>query len=394
MASRNRVIYQSEGLYISEDAGSTLQADHEQVERVQSANYSYTINRQDVNQYGELARIDSIVLEPPTVSVDFTYLLTDGFNERCLGFFVQNTGGGAGAQRNAETAANQVGNFASGHMVAHSGQNIFIVTGPDGEDLNEQGALVDTNTDAARDTVIGIGNCYISDYSIDLSVGALPTASVTMEGANVRSSITGKFFQSPAIDQEDGSSVGHAIVALPDPATSPGGGTGTNGTAIVALRPGDITLGLTNVSGETTAELVGNEGAHIQSCNISIPLSRSPLERLGSKFPFARSVDFPVNVTMSVSAIVNQTDASNLVDVLDSGAQTISVRLKSTNADTVMTDAMRFELKGAKLESESYSSSIGSNKTVDLVFNAQVAGPNDTDNGLFVSGANAHPIFA
>jgi hypothetical protein len=59
-----------------------------------------------------------------------------------------------------------------------------------------------------------------------------------------------------------------------------------------------------------------------------------------------------------------------------------------------MTDAMRFELKGAKLESESYSSSIGSNKTVDLVFNAQVAGPNDTDNGLFVSGANAHPIFA
>ena len=89
MASRNRVIYQSEGLYVSENASLTAEIAHEQLERVQSANYSYTINRQDVNQYGELARIDSIVVDPPTVSVDFSYLITDGYNERCLNFHVE-----------------------------------------------------------------------------------------------------------------------------------------------------------------------------------------------------------------------------------------------------------------------------------------------------------------
>ena len=151
--------------------------DHEQLERVQSANYSYTINRQDVNQYGELARIDSIVLDPPTVSVDFSYLLTDGFNERVLGFFVENTGGIGGAA--GAVVGEGSGNMASGHLVAHSGQNVFIVTSPDGVDLNKGEAL------DASDTVIGIGNCYISDYSIDLSVGALPTVSITMEGANM-----------------------------------------------------------------------------------------------------------------------------------------------------------------------------------------------------------------
>ena len=48
-------------------------------------NYSFTINRQDVNQFGHLARIDSVVLEAPTVSMDFSYFLTDGDNERLMG---------------------------------------------------------------------------------------------------------------------------------------------------------------------------------------------------------------------------------------------------------------------------------------------------------------------
>ena len=79
--ARNRVIYQSEALYTSKDASSRLTGDHRQLHRVQSANFNYTINRQDINQFGELARIDSVVLDPPTVSTDFSYYLTDGMNE-------------------------------------------------------------------------------------------------------------------------------------------------------------------------------------------------------------------------------------------------------------------------------------------------------------------------
>ena len=111
MANRNRVIYQSEGLFVSEDASTKLAAGIEQLGRVQSANYSFTINRQDVNQFGDLARIDSLVLDPPTVSVDFSYYLADGFNERALGFFVQNSGG-ANRQRGGGATTNSVGNFA------------------------------------------------------------------------------------------------------------------------------------------------------------------------------------------------------------------------------------------------------------------------------------------
>ena len=129
--ARNRVIYQSEALFVSDDASSKLASKHEQIERVQSANFSYTINRQDVNQFGNLARIDSLVLDPPTVSVDFSYYLTDGFNERALGFFVE-TG----------ALTPTTGNFASGHMIGSSGKNIYIATSPEGSDINRGLSLI------------------------------------------------------------------------------------------------------------------------------------------------------------------------------------------------------------------------------------------------------------
>jgi hypothetical protein len=392
MANRNRVIYQSEGLFVNDNASSTGAANAEQLGRVQSANYSFTINRQDVNQFGDLARIDSLVLDPPTVSLDFSYYLTDGFNERALGFFVQNSGS-TGTNRGINAGSNTEGNFASGHLTANSGVNLYIVTSPDGEDLNKgisgQGEAID-----ASDTVIGIGNCYVSDYSLDLSVGSLPTVSVTMEGANMRSTSDGSSIINPAINQEDGTAATDTPQAgkilLPNP-TENGGITGVEGEApITALRPGDVSVSLANVAGESLAVIDGAAGAHIQSVSVGLPLSRSPIQRLGSKFPFARDVDFPVDISMSVSAIMNDTHSANLVDILNSGVQTVSFAVNDPDGTTA---AIRGTLKGAKLDSESFSSSIGSNKTVDLTFSTQVGGPNDTTNGFFMSGIGFNSIF-
>jgi hypothetical protein len=380
--ARNRVIYQSEGLYVSNVASSGSAASHEQLNRVQSANYSFTINRQDVNQFGDLARIDSLVLDPPTVSLDFSYYLTDGFNERALGFFVQHTGTATSSQRFANAEELSSGNFASGHLTSSSGANFFITTSPDGEDLNKDPSQkLDTN-----DTVIGIGNCYVSDYSVDLSVGSLPTVNVTVEGANMLSSASGSGFASPAVDQENGQSVSNLIV-LPNPTQD--GGIDSKGGPITALRPGDVTLGLGNVDGESLVKLSGADGAHVQSASISLPLSRTPIDRLGSRFPFAREVDFPVNATLNVSAIVANTQAANLADILNSGVQEATITVNDNAGDK----AIEYKMKGLKIDSQSFSSSIGSNKTVDITFSTQIGGPNDESNGVFMSGAGFNPVF-
>lgn len=366
--ARNRVIYQSEALYVSEDAGSTAKTKHHQLERVQSANYNFTINRQDINQYGQAARLDSIVMDAPTVGLDFSYYLTDGGNEKALGFNI--------------SGSNQ---FASGHMVQSSGANLYILTVDEGKDAVEA-------TTGDRKSVIGLGNAFLSDYNVDLSVGSLPTASVSMECSNIASdtslsgdanTISGTSL--PSVDITNGDKiVGDALL----PAAS------TGESDLTALRPGDIEVDISSLDGVSLSDLNGpdtEDSIHIQSASLSVPLSRSPLQRLGTRFAYARTVDFPVNATLSVNAICNDVTAKNLADIIDdTEGKNVTLTLKGEAGAT----KMLYTLKGCRVDSESFSSSIGSNKSVDLTFSTQIGGVNDTDNGVFLSGTFTDAVFS
>ena len=363
--ARNRVIYQSEALYVSENAGSTGQNGHEQLTRIQSANYNFTINRQDVNEFGQLARIDSIVMDAPTVGLDFTYYPTDGFNEAALGF-----GTGAAVQ------------FASGHLVSTSGKNFYISTVADGSDA------VDTSGNSIK-SVIGLGNAFLTDYTLDLSVGSLPTVSVSMECSNINSSIDTSIsglgspisgITLPSVDITDGTVIGGTAQL---PIANPSG----ESDLISALRPGDIAVDISTLNGLAISNISGadvDDSIHIQSASLSLPLGRSPIQRLGTRFAYARTVDFPVNATLSVNAILNEVNARNLSELMDNTQEfNVSLLLKNTESQ----DALKYELKGCKIDSESFSSSIGSNKTVDLTFSTQIGGNNDTDNGVFLTAS-------
>jgi hypothetical protein len=376
--SRNRVIYQSEGLFVSSGLSSKASGEHKQLKRVQSANYSFEITRQDVNQFGQLARIDALVLQSPTVSLDFSYYLSDGFNESALGFYVQGTG--------FTTGPTTSGNFASGQMISSSGRNFFIVTDSESIDLNNN-----TGTTAySGKGVIGIGNGFITDYTLNAAVGDLPTISVSVEGLGFNASsyvisgnVTG--FNTPAINPASGTKLYTTTgdyVQLPTPSV---------GDGVSALRPGDITLsfgGFTGTGGTPTSTIDGSSDAiNIQSVSLSLPMSRTPIERLGSRFAFARVTDFPITATMSVNALVNEVQARNLADMIDDGAErdiTLTI-----NAPGTSTPSVRYTFRGARLDSESYSSDIGSNKSVDLSFSTQIGGANDQVRGIYFSGASA-----
>ena len=191
----------------------------------------------------------------------------------------------------------------------------------------------------------------------------------------------------PAINASAGTAIA-GDVALPGATTGQG--------SVSALRPGDIDISFGTAASDAEdgpiAHISGDvSGAHIQSVSLSFSMSRSPLERLGTNFPFARTVDFPVNASLSVSAIVNTASQANLAAILTGEVgKTIQVTFKNA-AGTAQSS---FKLTNAKLDSESYSSSIGSNKTVDLTFSTQIGGPADTVNNILYSGVNAVTPFA
>jgi hypothetical protein len=394
--ARNRVIYQSQALFIAPsstgcqvsglgrttepfgptgpdtllDGGSLLK----KLDRVQNCNFNFTINRQDINEFGKLARIDSIVMESPTVGLDFSYYVTDGLNERLMGFNMYSP--------NDTANTVEVAQSISGLLADLQGNNYYILTVQEGEDVvGTTTSLTPTNSN----TIVGIGNGFISEYSFDASVGAIPTASVTVEAFNIKADaltgnangvITGN---SPAID----------ITARPATKfTSSGTAYGLSGvfttgvSQVTALRPGDIILSLSNPDG--MIDVSGANSAHIQSFQFTIPLSRTILQRLGNTFGFARVINVPINMDITISAIVSELKTMNLFDELLTGTKTnFTIQLNDYNGAA----KVKYGISGALLSSETYSENLGDNQSVDLTFSLQLGGANDTQNGVFMSGS-------
>jgi hypothetical protein len=398
MAARNRVIYQSEALFVTKQYSGSNTVDivdggvvgsakespgiapgsFHQIARVQSANYNFSIARTDVNQFGNLARIDTAVIEAPTVSLDFSYLVTDGTNEDKLGISVDpnNSGTAIGSPGGIKVATSAI----SGMLANTSGRNYHILTTAEGTDAS-------ANTDSAvgeGSTVISIGNGFITNYSIEGSIGAIPTASVSVEGLNIRSDNAAAGLTLPSIDPDAGTAatLGTQTYTLPDP---------VSGDAGDVLRPGDIALSLgtpaliTNLTDGASANM-----AHIQNFNIGLPMGRSSIQRLGSSFAFSKEVDFPVQISVGLSAIMADVrDGRSLFTELyaNNKHDLVFTMRKPSSAGAKQGDPqIAYIIRNAVLESESFSSSIGDNKTVDLSFTATVGGPQDITNGLFISG--------
>jgi len=405
--ARNRVIYQSQALFIAPNSTgiqvsgsgvanpqSTAYTTGElasgtsllyKLDRVQNCNFNFTINRQDINELGQLARIDSIVNDTPTVGLDFSYYITDGLNERLMGFNF------SGRSLATDTACVSGASAISGLMVDTQGNNFYILTVDEGEDV------VGANLATQSNSVIAIGNGFITEYSLDASVGNIPTASVTVEGFNIKSDVNkiatldnGKSVltgYSPAVDYSQtpatrltGNNKAYAIST---------GNLTTGVTTVSALRPGDIVLSLPVNDGFTNLDSATNK-AHIQSFAFTIPLTRTVLQRLGNIFGFARVLEVPLNMDVTISAIVNELQNADIFDQLCGTADkknfTVTLNQCADIGGTI-DPKLVYQVKGAILNSESYSTDIGGNQTVDLTYNVQIGGANDTANGIFMSGS-------
>jgi hypothetical protein len=422
MATRNRVIYQSEAVYVTVDAGISgnqcAAAAVKDLQRVQSANYSFNVGRTDVNQFGQLGAIDRIITESPSVSFDTSYVLASMTNERRLGFYVTPSGAD-GPFRSCIT------NLIDSTNDAYQ-RNFYILNAKEGKDADATLQVTDTGQ---YESIIGIGNAGLTSYSVEGAVGGFPTVSVAAEGMNMgfhevtSVGVTGAADSTvyisginPVINPIDGQRVfpeattkandtaTSANVALPIPTGNAGGTDAAKRAAgeISVLRPGDIRLFLAQQTDDgigtaaaatdmTNPDYAGADiaDAHIQSFNISFDLSRSPIEQLGTKFSYARLIDFPITVSLGVDAIVSDLTTGSLAEIIDCDAlfdARIQLNSPECGATAGADAAANYILKGIKLDSQSFSMGMGDNQSVSLSFSSQIGGPEQSGLGLFMSG--------
>lgn len=395
MAKRkNRLIYQSLGIQVL-PVGTTINESTapDQLYRVQSFNTTSSLTFEDINEFGQLAAIDRINLEAPTVSGSIEYYLTEGYNEESLGFTVN---------RGTKTGGTWTDNDSFlGDMLEDSsgGLNIFQAIADEGVDLNQkylsspmgQWKLAANSGDTVG--VLGFGNSYVTDYSVNFAVGELPTVSVSFEGSNANGELIEASTTEvpvtvtlPEVSLEDGtpSTEEVALVNFQKYRKS-------DAPAISALRPGDISVKLVTAGGtdEQKKTLVdfaqaGATGSYVQSVDISVPLSREGLQKLGTKYFYARVISFPLTATVNISALMNgvNTDVSLAQILAENPKVDVIVSVKNPNDSTKI--AIEYVIKNCTIDEQTISSSIGSNTTADLTLSTQIGSKTDKDNGVFV----------
>lgn len=364
--ARNRTIYNVLALYASQTTATGTQTganDIKQLSRVQSFDEDFTRNFTDVNQFGNLAAIDRIEVENPDVTASISYYLTNGQNEEYLGLNVYGSG----------TAQANLRSCISGLLTkATDEKNYYLLIVEEGNDA--------AGYAGSKSGVIGVGNGFLTSYSVNAAVGDIPTADVEIEGLNVRvyGNATGTEVI-PAINPVDGTNLTGRFFKLPPAQSITGAGIPA------ALQPGDIIFNL------ASNQVMGFDGADlkVQDFTLSFDLARTPLQKLGNRFAFSREIDFPVTATLEVNAEVGDLSDGNLADLLCGETEKdFTILMKNPGCDTNKATALAYVFKGAKLVSQSFSSAIGDNVTMSASYEVQLGGPQDTAKGIFISGSH------
>jgi len=476
---------------------SGLAANITNLDRIQSINYNFNITRKDVNQFGALAAIDRVIIDQPTVSLDFSYFQNSFANEKELGFDVKalkrsatvnltivasgdnefgitaasivdggqgylnpfiltlpqsapnvapvlsfgvatgglfagqatgvsitNRGSGeiwinnsqiastisianvpvnvgiGGTSNSNDFSPTLVNNYPEGttsviNVTCLSGiltkvtddKNMFVRTVAQGNDVTV------ATTGTLDQAIIAFGNVVMNNYATNGAVGDFPTVTVGNEARNIsfhtgannfKSSTAGQRYQLPSLDS-NGSRV-NGTFSLPD-----FNDTSDLTNNVSVFKPGSIVLDLSQYALSGFGIDTSSASLNAQSYSLSIAMQRDSLKKLGNTFEFSKEITFPINYSLSVDVLVSDLVVGNLLTMVTGKDVSFDVSIShikpgTENSSLGRITGARYTAKSTLLESMSFSSSIGANKTATLTFGGQMSSPQDSTKGILMHG--------
>lgn len=331
--------------------GTHTTANIKELYGIQSFSYDLSTSNEDLFVFGVKAAVGRESLDPALATFDFSYYLSNFDNEKSFGF---NTSGTSGT-------------FAPLLAGTSDERNFFVMIAGDGQDA--------IGSSPASTPCLGFGNATISSYGFNAAVGSYPTVSISCEAVDAAYYTDSDTEPLPAIDFTT-NAVAAGTFTLPTP-------SGNFGQRDPVLRPGDITVNLSGVSGL----FHDFANACVQSVDFSVDFGRTPQLCLGSKYRRESLIADNVPMTFSVEILAKDMVTGRLSNfTCGTGNYRAIVNIKRPNCNGGGATAATFDLKGLTWESQSQSVDLGSDSTVTVNFQGTIGGANDLTRGLFTSG--------
>ena len=321
---------------------------------VQSFNFSASLTHEKIKQLGSPTYVVDEAFIQPDITLDISYLPnTDLNNERYNFFSLGSSNGLRPALRGTPNAST----------------NFYVFNDPiQGED-GFADLSFSSNLNLSGYEVLAFGNAFLTNYSLNYAVGAMPLVATSYICSNTKfEEVTGSSMESVAINLESGNNnnVGNAKFNFSNGAKSP---------AIVHPVGGESSVSMENlqVGGQVLS------GIHyLQSVNLNVSLPRVSSYGLGSDYAYNRKLQLPAQGSFTASSLVSGLEDGDITGVLDDeSSYSFDVILQSG------TQKVLYRVEGAKLDSYSYGMDVNG----QMSFDSQFSFPVNESEGLFISGS-------
>ena len=384
--ARNRIIYNVEGLFVGPYSGEqNPSTDYylsgyqilKRIEKIQNFNYSIQQPRLNGQGFGQKQNIFRGISGPPEVTFNFSYIPDGVTNENRLNFNVNHFSG-----FNAPMFSGLCTN--SGLL---NDRDFYLVINKNDDDLFSENATLTNslinptnttqiiNSNSQNYGLLHFQNCYLNEYSFDVSLGNLPIVNQSYVADNIVFYTSGSGVKYTSLDLISGiNQVNNDTIIIPK-------ALNYNQTAISGqniLLPGDATVSF--YTSNTGVLFYTNT---IQSLDYSLSFNRKSYRAINYKFPLLRKIEFPINGKLNTSFVVEEDLVGSFFDTLNRDDNYNVVVDFSNSRKGVNKTKLTFS--GCKFTNINYDSSIGSNKTATLSFDFDLD-PDFGRRGLFVSG--------
>lgn len=347
---------------------------HARLDFVQSHDLSFSVDRTPLKQIGSNSFATRQTQLAPDVNFSVNYLLNDGWNDNFIGL-------------NINTGSYQ--NPFSNIFNSENDRNFYIfITDRPGEDSvadNHGGTFV---LDSGLN-VLGIGNCYLSNYNINLNVNGMASVSCDFLGANaeITKNLYNNFVTNPSINPTGSGEISNTWTVFSvstNPPRQPRYLTGFKHVFDSGCSyQGCVISAYPTLS---TGLKFGFDFDNFQSLDISIPLDRKSLYGFGNNYPSARKIQKPIIGTISLSTIVDDFNSETLAETFENEDKTIS----GFNFDITFGNPNRIpkfgiKIQNARLDSYSISQEIGPVSQIQTSWSFEI----NENTGILMSGSYA-----
>ena len=328
--------------------------------RVQGIDYQFSNVVQDIKVVGSDRLMtksgESPVIRQPDIGCSVNCLFSQAENESLIGLY---TGQDYSVLKNFFDAPST------------DDTNIIVVASNESQvtDLNH----IDDENQFSGYNVVGIGNAFLSSYSYNAQVGALPETSFAYEASNMKFDTynPNDLPTMPAIKLGVDNQFSNEQIALDENSFN----ESLSELQSSAIAPGNIEIDITKNFGSHGGSPIESIHAAIQSISIDLPIERQSIYGFGSNYVFDRKLKLPIIGNVSINMILREYSEGQVEEFFDRAATydlTISHldKVYTGGSFTTKDNTTVFSIQDAQLRSQNFSVGIGDSLIVtsSLIF--------------------------